>query len=55
MQEMTVVQALTNIREAIRVFKGTADEHQVLARSFEMVAKSVVIEPEVEAEVKEEE
>lgn len=39
---MQVEQALKNISEAIRVFKGTADEHQALAASFQVVVKAAL-------------
>jgi len=38
---ISIEQALLNIRTAVRVYRGTADEHQALAESLEVIAKAL--------------
>jgi len=53
MQQIPVNQALNNIKEVIRLYKGNADEHQVLAMSFQVIANTVLAEKEQSEEPRE--
>jgi predicted RNase H-like HicB family nuclease len=42
---MTVEQAIQNIRQALRVYRGTLDEHEALQQSLEKLITSIPKEP----------
>ena len=48
---MQVIKALNNIQEALKLYKGTAYQHEVLSQSFKAVADAVLQKEEQLPEV----